>query len=63
MIDNLDKRMETQIDLVKEIAGSRGMSLDDIKSISREDIDALYDAELKLCWNVIHDVDYIDSLR
>ncbi len=62
MIDNLDKRMENQIDLVKEIVRSRGMTFDDIKNLSRADVELL-DTELKLCWNVIHDVDYIDSLR
>ena len=62
MIKTLDQRIETQRQLVEKILDKYDMTIEDLMRIAPTKIVAC-DVELQLCYNILRDCDYIDSLR
>lgn len=63
MIETLDQRMAMQRALVEKVLKDRGWEVEQIQSLSRLEAEELEDHELRLCWHILRDIDYIDSLR
>lgn len=63
MVATLDERMSRQLSLVESTAKLRGITVDDIRSIPKSEIDKSSDTVLVLCWHIVRDVEYIDGLR
>jgi hypothetical protein len=63
MIETLDDRMRRQRVLVMELLLSKGKSPGDLMKMTQAEVDDLDDVELRLCYHILRDVAYIDSLR
>jgi len=63
MIETLDDRMKRQRELVLEILLRKGQSPRELVRMTQEEVEALDDVELRLCYHILRDVAYIDSLR
>lgn len=63
MIETLDQRMTKQRELVEQVLKARGLDVEQLRRLTREEAEGLDDHELRLCWHVLRDIDYIDSLR
>jgi len=63
MIETLDDRMKRQRELVLEILLRKGQSPKELAKMTHEEAEALDDVELRLCYHILRDVAYIDSLR
>jgi hypothetical protein len=63
MVETLDDRMKHQREMVLELLLKRGMSPRDLMKMHPSEVDDLDDLELRLCYHILRDVEYIDSLR
>lgn len=61
MVDSLDQRIKRQRALAKKILKERGLTTKYLMSLQRDDLPD--DDILILCYNILTDCDYIDSLR
>ena len=63
MIETLDDRMKRQKEIVLEILLQKGRSPRDLFHLTPAEAAALEDVELRLCYHILRDIEYIDSLR
>jgi hypothetical protein len=63
MVETLDDRMKHQHEMVLEILMKKGVSPRDLMRMTPGEANALDDLELRLCYHVLRDIAYIDSLR
>lgn len=63
MVETLDDRMRHQRELVTEILLKRGMKARELFQLTPREAEELDDPELRLCYHVLRDIAYIDSLR
>ena len=63
MVESLDDRMRHQRELVLEILLRKRVSPHDLMKLTPAEADELDDPELRLCYHVLRDIAYIDSLR
>ena len=63
MIETLDDRMKHQRELVLEILMRKRMTARELFKLTNDEADALDDPELRLCYHVLKDIAYLDSLR
>lgn len=61
MVDSLDQRIKRQRALVVQILKKRGLTPKYLMSLQK--VDLPNDDELILCYNILMDCEYIDSLR
>jgi len=62
MVKTLDQRIAQQRDLVDKILSKFNITVDQIKAVSLKDI-GQQPIEIQLCYHILRDCDYIDSLR
>ncbi|KPJ58559.1 MAG: hypothetical protein AMJ46_14015 [Latescibacteria bacterium DG_63] len=62
MVDALDQRIERQRRMALKIIQKRGLDPEELTQMPPDEVKFL-DEELQLCYNVLRDCDYIDSLR
>ena len=62
MIENLDERMRHQREMVEEILKTSDLSARELLDTPLEEVGQL-PAIVQLCYHVLKDINYIDSLR
>jgi hypothetical protein len=63
MIESLDDRMKRQREMVLEVLLKKGMTPRELLKLTPSEADELEDLELRLCYHILRDIAYIDSLR
>ena len=61
MVDSLDQRIKRQRELVARILEKRGLTITYLMDLQKAELPD--DDEIILCYNILMDCDYIDSLR
>ena len=62
MVKTLDQRIAHQRDLVDKILSKYNITIDQIRTIPIKEI-GQQPIEIQLCYHILRDCDYIDSLR
>lgn len=62
MVKTLDQRIENQRKLVEKLLETHGLKVEDLLRIPLEELDR-YPTAVQLCYHILRDCDYIDSLR
>ena len=63
MIETLDTRMKKQQEMVFEILRVKSINPQDLARLHPLEVDAMKDEILRLCYYILRDIAYIDSLR
>ena len=62
MVKTLDQRVMNQRDLVEQILKQHNLTIQQIRQLLLTEINQ-YPIEIQLCYHILRDCDYIDSLR